>query len=1823
MRKSHTCLYSSNENLWLPIYLPVNGFIICLGFGKVFLSTIIEDSVFVGKGIEDGPPAATSVEDITRLKKTDKRPLKAVDVYRKKVIGKHLVLIECVKDVNPITEKIVYPYLADFPDLEYYLKNFYISNVFSKVNENYEHEKNADFVSDKLVFAWDERCLGYGGPRYNGIGQKSMELITDFLQLNPYLTNYGYLDCLKRSTKKPEHWDDNVWKHYTLIAGSKTKLAGCKAPGQYTVLTQNPPKVPSFIKAPHATTFAEWSTSSCWYKTWCEVYNQDTNDYEDKFVKEKKVKKRTRFSSMGRKKRKKIESCDTVKKVSEDVMDKVKDSRQHEVCFRKLEIQDDRFENNVMDKVKDSQQQEVCFRKLEIQDDRFENQIVYDNERQDMVDQAIEIQNDHPENKADKNKNDSDVDTKQNGFDEQHNRGPADSVKKNDIDEQNIKRPSDSVNECINEVLDEGKTNEPKDKNDFDGQSNKRLNDSVNKCINEVLDEGKTNEPKDKVKDLNEQNIRRPGSSVNKKNNEMVSESNVHEPKVDNPNDYKQDEKCGESSNITEQDITLQTKQAASDVLLAENDLELKDVSSKSVPLKMRIRTSRTLSNDVKSDKTTSVAKVHASTVDAELDIVPPVPECSISAKTKNNDNVKMVHDDAYDSSTQSQLISQVNNSSMKQLSRKLNDGLKHLSSRSKDNVDDNLSDDDSVFQNLEDLVDDGENFTDQDIWKRSLLKKLQSNKTNNEINVVSIMDTDYQEYLMEVDLDDIENPCERMNVKEEYLNETATQLKNGYQPTKGLITVNARKEDIEIDLVYGKFHILEKNKYKKEFMKIVDGICRIVILKVQKEHNILESNRVTVCLVIKNDGTLLSEDELTTYSARKQVLSGSSKKLTVSSMLRLCRKVCQFLHRRMSDSSLKSIHWFEQQVNMLIKLEDQNLTYTRNYIKVVLACINDKVKGDVIDSLMCTYSVIGISHISQKDVLNEDNYVIELFIKSVAKALDPSFKIHHDNQPQLRYRSKRKDKRNKNRQLPNMKDYTSNIISDIKNILNFILTMSKIYNYDGGLKLCRKTWNLVIDDKQVRYTIMDLISDYTSEWIFEKRTHDLSDIAGIIHNTVEDKVLSSVPEDTEDKFCEVLMELYEKENEDQIKLKSTKKPRNKSKKRSLAEVDSTDDEEDLGSEIGGNKEKDFSTKKRKNFRKDNVSGDVRGLEDDVVIIKTVDNVKDKKINDSVTEDVSKRQKNDSVKDGECTDKCLDERGGIDNSKNGNDNVEGNPGIRKIVSSGDQSDENCPSRIDDQSESPKDGVKNMVKQSTDNVKEIERECQEKEQTTSKENDQPESSKDGVKNMVLSTDNVKEIGECQEKEQRSKENDNLMNSCNHSDKQTLVANNVSSKQFSYFVSLIGSPQRDSVPEDNARRKAGKGKQTSKDIVKNIKIPSDMEIEPEMDKDKIPDGKHLDFLAEEERKKMDDSVKTIFVKEASKLIHPQSVWQRSNMRSMTLRLWLRHMFVPSGHRCNGLCTFEFLKHIHAQLFSLAADRYFEDVTAADGGALKIPGISAVDRSIKDTFGKLYLERKRKILTERGWVMFKGFARKKTIHTASGSFKNMLSFSELERFVSKMPITDGVSGQCLWEVVRDSENIDIVNVEKNPLEGRQMTSHYALSTYLEREGGIWKEKAILEMATGLLLYILNPKAVGDNAVPRMYMPNNGGRVIRTLKNAERQPFHCDLEVEKKRRISSCPGYTVMVAGSAGFFIWIAEGSHWYLQSPNPKKKLECRKVWVFPNTIIYLRGDCSHAGAGYKESRASKDGDLRFHMVFVPTDQKLPEEIFLTSFEKEFIK
>ena len=68
----------------------------------------------------------------------------------------------------------------------------------------------------------------------------------------------------------------------------------------------------------------------------------------------------------------------------------------------------------------------------------------------------------------------------------------------------------------------------------------------------------------------------------------------------------------------------------------------------------------------------------------------------------------------------------------------------------------------------------------------------------------------------------------------------------------------------------------------------------------------------------------------------------------------------------------------------------------------------------------------------------------------------------------------------------------------------------------------------------------------------------------------------------------------------------------------------------------------------------------------------------------------------------------------------------------------------------------------------------------------------------------------------------------------------------------------------------------------------------------------------------------------------------------------------MCIPPGHRSNGLCTFELIKNIHAQLFSLAADRYFEDMKVTTEGAIKNPSISAVDRFVKDIFGKFYFEK-----------------------------------------------------------------------------------------------------------------------------------------------------------------------------------------------------------------------------------------------------------------------
>ena len=1712
MKKTHTPLYSSNENLWLPFYLPINGFVVILGFGKIYLSTIVEGSVFVGKGIEDGPSSATSAEDIRRLKESDKRPLKAVDVFGKKMIDKNLVLIEAVKNINPIVEKIIYPFISRFPAMERYITDFHLNNIFNKVNENYQHLKGADYEYDKLVFAWDTRCIAYGGPRYNGIGRASMDLMSDFLMFNPLLKSIGFLKCLKKSTKKPDHWDDNVWKNYTLIAGANQDMAGITSDGQYTVLDENPPKVPSFIRAPHSTTFAEWSTSSCWYKTWCEVYNQSDNT--------RKVRKSSRFSNVA----------------------SGKDDQDVEVVNKKRKIEQDtvfRHENAMEEK---QNEEEDNVNKVVIEDQQHEN--LEDVNKVNSVDEIRDVITKNVEEKDDVNHNQENILSSQ----------------------KNVDEPNNHVKDCCDE-------------------NNGRSSDRVNEISSEMADVNNVNDSSDSIK--NQKN------DVEDKRNQLVSHLDKIRASIKKTKSTLRKNRMSEG---TEKIIMLQTKQAASDILLAENSVDIKHPPSRSVPVKIKLRHSGALSDDEELDNTSSAAQVGISTVEDDLDIAPPVPESGSAVCNKKNDSVKVVHDGSQDDLTQSKLLDKLNKSSMKNLTKTLNDGLRLLSKRKNDNVDENLSDEDSVFQNLEDLEDNSDAFMEKDIWKTSLLKQLKSRKPGGEVSIVNIMETDYQEYLIEVDLDDIESPCDSVNVKEDYLKETAIQLKYGYQPTKGLITVNARKEDINIDLVEGKFHTLEKSVDKKEFMKIVDGVYRIVILKVQKEHGIIQSNKITVCLVLKNDGNLLSEEELTTYAARKQVLSSTSRKLTVSSMLRLCRKVCQFLHKRMTNSSSRSVHWYEQQVNMVIKLDDQNMSYTRNYIKVARACLEDKLKADVIDNLLCKYPVIGISHVSQKEVLRESDYVIELFIRSVAKAHEPSLKRYYNNQSDMRYKSKRKDKRNKYRRVPSLKEYMNKLILDIKKILMFILTLSKIYNYDDGLKLCRKTWSPVRGNKQDLYTIMELISDYTCEWIFEKKSHDLSDLATIINNTVLEKVLSSVPEDSEDKFCEVLSDLIEEEIENQTKSNSAKKSKRKSKKRimSPAEIESADEAEEQGNQ-GGKKGTSDLTRSQQNSGKDNVSGKDNDLEDAVGNNKSIDNADDEKINDSVTKKGSKEQESDSVKDGESV------------GNNENDYVEDTAGNIKSGISDSQSVANSPGNNDVQLDTSKDAVEEKI------IK-----------TTSDEGD-CSNDKIGPDMEKETTDNVKQIGaDTQEKEKtKTNEDDTLLKLVNDSDKHTLIANNVSSEQVSYFVSLIGSPQRDIVTEDKPTTEHGRRNKNVKGTVKAIKIIPDSEFEPEMDKNKVPDSNHLDFLADEDRKKMDDSVKTVFMKEASKLIHPQSVWQRSNMRSMTLRLWLRHMFIPSGHRSNGLCTFELIKHIHAQLFSLAADRYFEEMTLTTEGAIKKPSISAVDRSIKDTFGKVYFEKKRKILADMGWVMFKGFAKSRTIHTSSGSFKNIISFSKLESFASNMPTTDSVSGQCLWNVVKDSENIDIVDVRKNPLEGRQITSDYAMTTYLEREGDIWKEKAILEMATGLLLHILNPLTVNASGVPKMYMPNTGGRVLRTLKNAKRQPFHCDLEVQNRGKILSCPGYTVMVSGSSGFYIWLAENSHSYLQHPDPKRSLKCRKLWVFPDTILFMRGDYSHAGAGFKESRASKNGDLRFHMVFVPISQKIPEDIFLTEFEKDFQK
>ncbi len=140
-----------------------------------------------------------------------------------------------------------------------------------------------------------------------------------------------------------------------------------------------------------------------------------------------------------------------------------------------------------------------------------------------------------------------------------------------------------------------------------------------------------------------------------------------------------------------------------------------------------------------------------------------------------------------------------------------------------------------------------------------------------------------------------------------------------------------------------------------------------------------------------------------------------------------------------------------------------------------------------------------------------------------------------------------------------------------------------------------------------------------------------------------------------------------------------------------------------------------------------------------------------------------------------------------------------------------------------------------------------------------------------------------------------------------------------------------------------------------------------------------------------------------------------------------------------------------------------------------------------------------------------------------------------------------------------------------------------------------------------------------------PPLYAPDSGGRFLGTGPKCVPQRAHCDFmwydDVEGTHECIPCPGYFAIVTGSSSSALWVARGSHRLVGLTDEDKKdmAELRpmeKVVIPPFSILYGRGDLTHAGPGFDDfdspSGAPHNVRLRYHLYLCREDVPLGDAI-----------
>jgi len=203
------------------------------------------------------------------------------------------------------------------------------------------------------------------------------------------------------------------------------------------------------------------------------------------------------------------------------------------------------------------------------------------------------------------------------------------------------------------------------------------------------------------------------------------------------------------------------------------------------------------------------------------------------------------------------------------------------------------------------------------------------------------------------------------------------------------------------------------------------------------------------------------------------------------------------------------------------------------------------------------------------------------------------------------------------------------------------------------------------------------------------------------------------------------------------------------------------------------------------------------------------------------------------------------------------------------------------------------------------------------------------------------------------------------------------------------------------------------------------------------------------------------------------------------------------------------------------------------------------------------------------------------------------------------------EGVETAPLWGTVLNRDEVSDKKRDNDKRGTRYISHrkmfHEAIEAKPEMESLV-KSKALLDVRLAIMALKLGVIGRGEE---RCKIPATGGRLLASAPGCPRQLYHVDHDLSHLRGkdtkvLPASPGGFALCTGAEGDDLWVVPRSHFGLHKSDVLGKdfgpgYEAIKISIPPYSVVFVRGDCVHAGA--EVSGSDTRTRFRYHLYFMP--------------------